>query len=177
MSTTTYPNVTLTVPLGIYYGDIRYIFPKVLAQYAKPFLHLKDRRVIATFNDKIKLHVVLMHDGNGDFFININKATRKKLGVENGDEVQINLVPDESKYGMEVCAELAEFLAQDPVFENYFDHLTTGKRRRLIWLAGKPKSAETRLQKILVMADFLKNNQGKLDLALLNGAFKNNPYR
>ena len=78
---------TFTATLGVYYGDDRYIFPRVPARYAKPFLNDKHRRVICTLDGKIRLHSALMHDGNGDFFININKATRQKLGVGDGDTV------------------------------------------------------------------------------------------
>ncbi len=164
--------MTFKTKLGVYYGDARYIFPHIPAEYAKPFLSDKNRRVICILNDKIRLHSALMHDGKGDFFININKATRKKLNIEDGDEVRITLEPDTSKYGMEVCEEMEEMLAQDPEFKAYFDKLTPGKQRRLIYLSGKAKTSDTRLRKTLIIADSLKINQGNLNLEELNNAFK-----
>ncbi len=163
--------MTFTAKLGIFYGDSAYVFPHVPAEYAAPFLD-GDRRVICTLNDKIRLHSALMHDGKGDFFININKATRKELGVGNGDTVQITLEKDESKYGMEVPEELEEFLAQDPEFSDLFDKLTPGKQRRLIYLVAQPKMTDTRIRKALVIAEYLKETGGKLDYAELNEALK-----
>lgn len=165
-------NMTFTAKLGIYYGDDRYIFPHIPAEKAAPFSESKHRRVIATLNNEVSLHVALMHDGKGDFFININKAVRKQLGVGEGDSIEISLKEDTSKYGMEVPEELEELLLQDPETEAYFDELTPGRQRRLIYLVAQPKTSDTRLKKAIQIADYLRVKQGKIDLQELNEVMK-----
>ena len=44
-----------------------------------------------------------------------------------------------------------------------FHTLTKGKQRSLIHIIGKPKSSEIRIKKALVVLDYLKSVNGKLD--------------
>lgn len=164
--------MTFQSKLGVYYGDARYVFLFVSKKNALPFLDKNNRRVICTLNNSERFHGALMSDGKGNYFINLNKELRKQLGIGDGDTVEVLLEKDETKYGMELCEELQELLMQDPVFEHYFDGLTPGKCRRLIWIISKPKTSATRLKKAMIISDFLKLNQGKLDLELLNEALK-----
>lgn len=131
-----------------------------------------QRRVLCLINGKEKIHAALMPDGLGDFFININKELRKKLKIEEGDELFLELEKDESKYGMPMPDEFEELLQQDPEFESHFENLTPGKQRNMIYVVAKVKSSEIRLRKTLIIAEHLKNNEGQIDFKLLNQEMK-----
>src|SRR5688572_3422939 len=71
-------------------------------------------RLVCTINKKISWQCGLMALGKGSAYITINAKRMKALGVKPGDSIKVSLVPDKSKYGMEVPEELAELLRQDP---------------------------------------------------------------
>ena len=84
----------------------------------------------------------------------------------------MTLEPDESKYGMEVPEEWAELLRQDADTEQYFDKLTPGKQRRILYIIGQPKTTETRLRKAVRIAEYLYLKNGEVDLMEMNDALK-----
>ena len=132
-----------------------------------------ERRVICCINGGYEWHAALMHDGNGDYFVNVSKEVRKKAGIEKGDEVSITLRKDDSEYGMALPAELAELWEIDPEAKTVFHLLTRGKQRNLLHLIGKPKQSETRIKKAVQIMEYLKSTGGKLDFKELNLAMKN----
>ena len=131
-----------------------------------------DRRVLLYFNAKEYIHCALMPDGLGDFFININKETRKKYKLEEDDKVNIQLCKDTSKYGMPVPDELEELWKTDNTFHSYFHNLTAGKQRNLLHLVNKIKSKNKRQEKAIVIYQYLLSSKGELDFKALNKAFK-----
>ncbi|MEZ4688388.1 MAG: DUF1905 domain-containing protein [Bacteroidia bacterium] len=138
---------------------------------AEPFQDMKAKRVICTLNGSERFHCALMPDGNGGYFINLNKELRAALDLELGDEVSFCLERDESKYGMPMPEELEELLRQDEEFDHYFHALTPGKQRNLIYIAAKPKSSDTRLRKALADMEHMKE-MGGLDFRKLNEHMK-----
>ncbi|MEM6879203.1 MAG: YdeI/OmpD-associated family protein [Bacteroidota bacterium] len=135
--------------------------------------HTTDRRVLCRFPDAdVVKHAALMHDGNGHYFINISKEIRKEVGIDFGDEVDFELSPDNSKYGMPLPEEMAVLLEQDPEADRVFHTLTLGKQRSLLYLIGKPKTSDTRLTKALGVVEYLKSTNGKLDFKELNDSLK-----
>ena len=163
--------VTLQTTLAKFHSDLWYFHIKVSASIAAPFLD-KDRRVLCALNGTAPFPCALMPDGEGNYFININKERRKKLRLEVGELVEATIQKDESKYGMPMPEVMGELLAQDPDADKYFHALTPGKQRSLLYLIAKPKTEATRLKKAIVITEFLKTNQGKLDFKELNVAFK-----
>ncbi len=145
---------------------------KVPAEVAEPFNTDSERRVICTINESLSIHCALMHDGSGGFFINMNKENRKKLGLNLGDKLKYTLKIDDSKYGLPMPQEMAELLKIDDEADKYFHALTPGKQRSLLFLIGKPKTSNTRLNKALGITEFLKVNKGILDFKLLNAFLK-----
>lgn len=135
-----------------------------------------NRRIVCTFPNGEVGHIALMHKGDGTFFINVRKALFKKLGLQPGDEIEVDVVKDDSKYGMPMPEEMEELLAMDDEASHYFHALTPGKQRSLLYIIGKPKTSDTRLRKALVIVDFLKLNEGRLDFPALNQAFKDSKY-
>lgn len=132
----------------------------------------KDRRVVCLLSEDTKIHAALMHDGQGDFFINLNKDIRKKMNYEEGQTVSIIIKGDDSDYGMPLPEELQTAWELDTDSYDVFHSLTKGKQRSLIHLIGKLKSSEKRIHKSLVMLEYLKSVNGKLDFKELNQAFK-----
>ena len=141
-------------------------------EIANKFISDAGRRVLCTLNETRQFHCALMPDGNGGFFINVNKELRKELKLSLGDTISVELQKDESKYGMPVPEELEALFEIDEEGSKYFHELTPGKQRSLIYQIGKPKTSDTRLQKAIVIFDYLKSTRGRLDYKELQQAFK-----
>ena len=77
-----------------------------------------------------------------------------------------------SKYGVDMPEELQAALDQDPLAMEFFDLLTPGKQRNLIYLVNKVKNTNSRINKALAIIDHLTEMQGKLDFKLLNEKIK-----
>ncbi len=137
------------------------------------FVVEKDRRVLIKINGSEEIPCAIMPNGDNYYFININKEVRKKLKLNIGDKVDVEIRKDKSKYGMPMPVEFEELLYQDPEVEKYFELLTPGKQRNLLHLIGKPKGQATRIKKAIVIAEHLKNHKGKLDFKILNEEYKN----
>jgi hypothetical protein len=132
-----------------------------------------DKRVKCTIFDVETFQCAMMPDGNGGYFIMLNKERRDKFNIQVGTLFQIDLIPDTSKYGIDLCEELEEMLYQDPIATTYFDKLTPRKQRSLIHLVGKYKNSETRLNKAIIVLNHLVNRNGLLDFKILHEDFKN----
>lgn len=145
---------------------------KVAKEWVKDIDLQNNRRVICDINKDIKFSCALMPDGLGDFFININADIRKKLNLEIGSIVEITLEKDSSEYGLPMPEELQELLYQDEEGNQLFHALTKGKQRNLIYIVGQYKNLETRLNKAIIIINYLKSTGGKLNFKELNQAFK-----
>ncbi len=141
-------------------------------EIAQPFLESTGKRVVCQLNGKDPFQCALMPDGKGGFFININKERRKSLRLEIGDEVEVVLEKDESKYGLPLPEELEALFEVDEEGRKFFHQLTAGKQRSLLHLIGKPKTSDTRLHKAIVVLDYLKSTRGRLDYKELHQALK-----
>ena len=150
--------------------DRHIIVPK---RISKAILDKKIKRLLCTLDDTIQLNSALMPNGEGEYFITINKDVVKKLKLKVGGDVSVMLEEDKSKYGMPMPQEFEEILYQDPEVDKIFHSLTAGKQRSLLYMIGKPKGIETRVKKAIVIAEYLKDCQGNLDYKELNIAFKN----
>ncbi len=144
----------------------------VPTEVAEKFIDGDNRRVLCTINGQHEYQCALMPDKKRGFFINVNKEIRTKLKIKVGDNCNLSLKKDNSKYGLPVPEEFIELLKQDPEGEKVFHSLTMGKQRSLIYIIAKPKRSETRLTKAVVIIDYLKENNGALDFKALNQAFK-----
>lgn len=149
--------------------EIRMPIPNSIAQ---EFLKNKTKRVICTINNSLSFHCAIMPSGDGTHFIMINKENRKKLDLNIGDPIVIQLEKDSSKYGIHLPEEMEELLLLDEEGSAVFHQLTPGKQRSLLFIIGKPKSSDIRLKKAVVVLDYLKLTGGKLDFKELNEAFK-----
>lgn len=150
--------------------DTAIFIPK---EYADHFIDKNNKRIICTINEGFSFQAALMPQGNGDSFININAAIRKKLGLEIQDTIEILLEKDNSQYGLPLPEELKIAWDLDEEAYHIFHSMTMGKQRTLIHAIGKIKSTEKRIEKSLILLEYLKSVNGKIDFKELNEAFKN----
>ncbi len=134
----------------------------------------EDRRVVCTLNEKTPYQCAMLPRGDGTFLVTVNKKIQKDLGLKIGSRVQVSLHPDESEYGLPMPEEMAEVLAQDEVGNRLFHALTPGKLRTLLYIVGKPKNPDVRVQTALTIVEHLKANAGKINYRQLNEALKGN---
>ena len=125
------------------------------------------RRVVCTINGELSFQCSLMPNGKGQYYISVNKENRTRLGIGPGDRVHVQLVRDQSKYGLPMPEELQAVLDQDPQGDRLFHALTNGKQRSLIYFVSKGKDVDRRIDQSLIILEHLKNNEGKIDFRKL----------
>lgn len=161
-----------TAPLSVFDSDLwGHHFP-VPDEVSDLFVKTTGRRVVATLNGTHRYHCALMPVKGGGYFINVNKATRDKLGIAVGQPVEILLEPDESTYGMPMSAEFEEVLRQDALSAALFHALTPGKQRSLIYYADNVKSPDIKLRRAFVIMEHLHLHGGAVDFKVLNEEMK-----
>jgi hypothetical protein len=122
----------------------------------------KNKRVVCTLNSAEAWQCALM-PYQGEFFILVNKQKRTKLGIDVGDTVSVELVRDESQYGLPMPEELREVLNQDPDGDKLFHALTPGRQRSLIYHVTNVKNIDRRIHTCLIIVEHFKKNKGKVD--------------
>src|SRR5258706_9701434 len=121
----------------------------------------KFKRVICTINGAEGFQCALLPWGE-IFYIIVNKKKRESLGIISGDIVNVELVRDESKYGLPMPEEFEEVLKQDPEGDRLFHALTAGKQRSILYQLSKPKNIDVRIHQALLIVNHLKQNDGKI---------------
>ena len=148
----------LTKSTGEYGGFYFPVPPKIAEQFE---VKNGTRRVVCTANGAFNFQCAVLPNSKG-FYIGTNKSIRDKLGIKAGDKVTLELIVDESKYGMPVPEEFAEVLNQDPEGDKLFHSLTPGKQRSILWFVGSVKDVDKRIQTALIFIEHLKRNDGKI---------------
>lgn len=162
---------TFVAPLDKFNSDLWQYHIKVPLEIAEEFIAGNNRRVKCRFNDQEETSAALMPSKAG-WYILLNKQIRNKLGIVLGEEVSVSMEKDDSKYGREMPEELAVLLEQDEEGKHFFDSLTMGKQRSLVYIVDKVKNTNSRLNKALAIVHHLKEVQGKLDFKQLNETIK-----
>ena len=115
-------------------------------------------RVLASYNggevDQTRL-LSAGADGEG-YYLLLSVEKQHRFGLRAGDEVDVQLLPDTSDYGMPVPEEWRVLLNADPALARDFDALTPGRQRRILYVVGKPKGAATRARKARGAAAYLR---------------------
>ncbi len=143
------------------------------AQAGNKFVSGTDHRVLCTLNETLTFQTALISKGDGNYFINLNKQIRDKLKLKEGSEVAVRLAKDTSEYGLPMPAEFKELLKQDEKGDHFFHALTAGKQRTLLYIVGKPKSADLRIRNGIAVLEHLKKTGGQIDYKQLNLDIKN----
>lgn len=130
-----------------------------------------DRRVVCTINNQAPIHSALMSKGDV-YSIYVKKEFMKRNGLNEGDEVTVQLEKDKSEYGIPIPESFQVLLDQDAEGSLYFHQLTKGKQRSLIHIVGKVKNVDSQLAKGLAIMHHLKETKGELDFKRLNELIK-----
>jgi len=86
-----------------------FVVPK---EIVADFVQANSKRVVCRFNNDLKQHCALLPN-KGEYFLFANKTLRKELSLQLGDEVEVEMQKDSSKYGMPMPDELQEILQQN----------------------------------------------------------------
>lgn len=140
-------------------------------EIAERLIEGDNKRVTCSINQIIRFPAALLKTKEY-WFVLINKSNREKVGIEEGQKLEVVLEKDHSEYGHEMPEELQVLLDQDEKGSQHFFALTKGKQRALIYLVGKVKNSNSRLNKSLAIIEHLKEAQGKLDFRRLNDKIK-----
>ncbi len=165
-------NTSFTAKLDRFNSNIWHFHFIVPIKTAKKFIDGNNRRVICTLNNTETFHAALMHLGDGNFFINVNKKLREKLKINEGDDVLVSLQKDVSEYGLPMPEELAELLKMDDEGNKIFHSLTLGKQRTMLHFIGIPKNMDIRIRRAICVIEHLKLHNGRIVYKELMDAVK-----
>lgn len=127
-------------------------------------------RLLCSVNSEGEFHAGMVALGAGKAYITISKKRMKAYGISRGDEVQVGLRLDDSKYGMEVPEELEALLEQDDEGRNRFDDITPGQQRYIIYYVAQVKSSQKRIDRAIMLINNLKSlPKGEFDFRKLLG--------
>lgn len=155
--------ISFTGELSRFDSNLWHFHIKVDKKIAEKVTTKESRRVVCTLQQTKSFQGALMPDGEGHFFINVNNELRKKLKLNEYDSVHVSFVPDTSKYGLPLPIEFEELLKQDLAGSDWFESLTDGKKRTLLFIIAKPKSPDLRIRNGIAVLEHLKRNKGKID--------------
>lgn len=142
---------------------------RVPAAAAAPYVAAKQLRVVCAFDGHEPFQCALTPIGGGQYVIKINKQWQRKLGVEEGSSIEVDMWPDDSDYGLPMPEELSELLQQDAAADQLFHALSAGKQRTLLYLVNQGKDSDQRIARAVVLAEHLKARQGRIDFRALYG--------
>lgn len=115
----------------------------------------KNKRVKCRLNERLEIKAALMKT-KAYWFILVNKQVKSQLHLVQGEKVNVALEKDQSEYGHEMPEEFEALLDQDEQGSKHFHSLTLGKQRSLIYLVGKVKNSQSRINKALAIIEHLK---------------------
>jgi uncharacterized protein YdeI (YjbR/CyaY-like superfamily) len=113
-------------------------------------------RAICLLNNAVEFHCAFMPKKEGDYYVHIGAAIRKKLQLKEGSRVTASFKTDETPYQFNMPEELKEVLDTDARANKIFHNLTEGNQRGLIYLVQQPKSSEKKIERSLKIAAQLK---------------------
>lgn len=138
-------------------GEVAYTIAEVPGATAAALLALPSgKRVFASYDGGEAEQTRLLPDGDGGHYLLLSVEHQQAYGLRHGDQVHVQLLPDDSDYGMPLPAEWAECLAGDGELDRAFHALTPGRQRRILYVVGAPKTAATRERKAAGCAAYLR---------------------
>ena len=117
---------------------------------------IKSGRWICHLQNQIKFQCGFVALTEGNAYITVNKARMKKLNLQTGDQVKVQLEKDESEYGLDMCEELYTLLQQDEEGLFRFNKLSPGMQRYIIFYVSQVKNPQLRLDRSLLLIGNLK---------------------
>ncbi|MFK8056414.1 MAG: YdeI/OmpD-associated family protein [Saprospiraceae bacterium] len=126
----------------------------------------RTRRVNVAIENLPVYQAKVAGTGRGEYFVPVNKQRREWLEEQHGPKgrLKVILTPDTSKYGLPVPPAFEILLAEDALVCSYFDDLTGGVQRRILFGLSSSKRESTQLHRAVATAEYLVEVQGKVDL-------------
>lgn len=113
-------------------------------------------RFVCTVNKTLTWKCGLVSHGAGKAYVLLNKKQMQTGKFNVGQDVDVVLKKDTSKYGMDVPEELRELFAQDEMGKERFDGLVAGKRRYIIYYINQVKNPDLRIERAVRLISNLK---------------------
>ena len=100
----------------------------------------------------------------------VNKQRREWLEERHGEKAKLKVIltPDKSKYGLPVPPAFEVLLAEDALLRSYFDELTGGVQRRILFGLASSKRESTQLHRAIRTAEYLLEVHGEVSLKELS---------
>jgi len=135
------------------------------------FTKTVDRRIVCHIQGLQPFKCGLIPN-NGGYMILINKKRRQELLKQNPLQIEVTIEKDNSEFGMDASSEFLETLSQFPLAEAYFNELTSGRKRALIYWADNVKNSDIKIRRAIVLCKHLIEQNGMPDFKLMNTAIK-----
>jgi len=129
---------------------------EVAAPVVKKMGGISKQRWVCTVNQSTTWQCGLVAYKKGMAYIILNKKLLKELKAKEGDEITVSLKKDESKYGMEMPAELKTLLSQDKEGSKRYHALVAGKQRYIIYYIKQVKNTQLRIDRAIMLIENLK---------------------
>ncbi|MGV6831599.1 MAG: YdeI/OmpD-associated family protein [bacterium] len=126
---------------------------------AQELLQSKNKRlqILIEFEDKkLQYKGGLLFTNKHGHYIYLSKSKQKELGIFPTDYFNVQITVDTSKYGAPTCEEFEAVFYSDPEAMHYFNKLTDGKKRSILFAIARYKNSQTRIDKALLVSDNLK---------------------
>lgn len=164
-------SITFTATLEDFHSKLyRYHIP-VTKEMGDSFVEGDNRRITCSINGNTPYQCALMHI-EGGYYILVRNQLRKQLGVDEGDKLTVTIEKDHSEFGHDVPESFEVLLDQDDEGRGFFEQLTKGKQRSLIYIVKQVKNIDSQLAKGLAIMHHLKEAKGELDYKRLNEVIK-----
>ncbi len=131
-----------------------------------------SRRVLCSLDGAPEYQCALLPLGNDTYVLSVNKSLQKSLRLTIGRKVEVRLRKDDSKYGLPMPVEFAELLKQDEEGDKLIHGLTPGKLRTLLYIVGRGKNPDQRIERAIIIVRHLKGNAGKINYRRLGEEMK-----
>jgi len=142
------------------------------ANIAKAIPTRPDRtRRVNVFIEKLPVYQAkVAGNGRGGYFVPVNKQRREWLEAQHGTRAKLEVVltPDTSKYGLPVPPAFEVILNEDALVRSYFDDLSGGVQRRILFGLSSSKRESTQLHRAIATAEYLIEVQGQVSLKELS---------
>lgn len=130
-------------------------------------------RYVCTVNGKVSFQCGMMALGDGKGYVMLSKKRMTETSLRKNASAKITLVPDRSRYGVEMPKEVSEIFRQDKEAKKRFNGLTPGKQRTILYYIKAVKNPDRRVERALQLIDTLKSlPPGK---ELLRDLFRKDP--
>ena len=140
------PLVNKKILLEKFTGKGGWTFARLPGVKPDPHAHFGWIKVRGLIDDFEIRQYHLMPMGNGELFLPVKAAIRKKIKKEAGDTVKVTLYRDEDE--IYIPEELQSCLDLDPDAKKSFHKLSVEKQKELIQYIYKLKNPENRAERI-----------------------------